>query len=244
MFNRILSSIGAPEEAASSGAVLEPSSSDPSIPEKFPDSGENTRGDQPLKLEESAVDLLGKPVRRDVEVPSVHLRADAVVDVRRVLLQEDLISHGLAVGTELEGRGREGRVPRLRRTRVGQFQEGGEGEEGAAVFHGTVESGAVSLVIPSVIIGKVRKLLCCTPPFLELSMHILIVSDIGKRNPDVRGPTHVTNRAELRGLTVCIPGINEVLIIDPIAWARSHDRDQISGSFQSGIRGVFQLTNK
>jgi hypothetical protein len=209
MFTGILSSIGAPEEAASSGAVLKPPSSDPAIPEKFPNSGENTRGDQPPKLEESAVDLFGKPVRRDVEAPSVHLVADAVVDVRGVLFEKDLISHGLAVGAELEGRGREGRVPRLRRTRVGQFQEGGEGEEGAAIIHGTVESGAVGLVRPSVIVGKVRKLLGCTPPFLDLSVHILIICDIGKRNPDVRGPTHMTDRPKLRGLTVCIPGQND-----------------------------------
>jgi hypothetical protein len=95
-----------------------------------------------------------------------------------------------------------------------------------------------------VIKGKVRKLLRGTPPFLELSVHILIVSNIGKRNPDMRGPTHVFNGTKLRSLTITFPGINKVLMIDPIAWARSHDRDKFPGSFQGIIRGVFQLTNE
>ena len=86
VFNGILSSFGAPEEAIGSGAVLEPSSSTPTIPKKFPNSGENTRRDQPPELEESAVDLVREPVRWDVELPSVHLVADAMVEVRRVLL--------------------------------------------------------------------------------------------------------------------------------------------------------------
>jgi hypothetical protein len=92
--------------------------------------------------------------------------------------------------------------------------------------------------------GKVRKLLRGAPPFLELSMHILIIRDIGKCHPDVRGPAHMIDRTKLRGLTITIPGINKILIVNPIAWARSHDRDKFPGGFQSGIRGVFQLANK
>ena len=122
VFNGILSRIGTPEEAEGSRAVLEPSSSDPTVPKKFPNSSENTRRDQPFKLEEPTVYLLGQSVGRNVEVPSVHFFPNSVVVVRGVLLQEDLIGHGLALGAELGGRGRERRVPRLRRTRVGQFQ--------------------------------------------------------------------------------------------------------------------------
>ena len=48
VFNRILSRIGTPEEAEGSRAVLEPSSSDPTVPKKFPNSSKNTRGDQPF----------------------------------------------------------------------------------------------------------------------------------------------------------------------------------------------------
>jgi hypothetical protein len=92
--------------------------------------------------------------------------------------------------------------------------------------------------------GKVRELLGGAPPLLELSMHILIVSDIGKCYPDVRGPAHMVDRTKLRGLTITIPGVNKILVFNPIAWARSHDRDKFPGDFQSGIRGVFQLANK
>ena len=43
VFNRILGRVGAPKEAEGSRAVLEPSSSDPTIPQKFPNSRKDTR---------------------------------------------------------------------------------------------------------------------------------------------------------------------------------------------------------
>ena len=79
--NGILSRIGAPEIAAGSGTVLKAPTSNPAIPEKFPNRGEYTRRHQPLELVESAVNLVCQSGRGDVEVPSLHLVPDAVFEV-------------------------------------------------------------------------------------------------------------------------------------------------------------------
>ena len=85
MFNGILSRIGTPEITAGSGTVLKAPTSNPAVPEKFPNRDENTRRHQPLELVKSAVDLVCQSGRGDVEVPSLHLVADAVFELGKIL---------------------------------------------------------------------------------------------------------------------------------------------------------------